>query len=77
MDYHCQDGTDEYEQQDGKEAHIRIVLYESQHIRILAQVGSIAFQIGKPHEQEGETENEFTDRLAVAFLREEERNAKG
>ena len=57
-------------------SHIGIVLHKSQHFRVLTQIGRVVLQIRKPHKQERETKNKFTDRLTITFLREEERNTK-
>ena len=64
---HGQYCTDEQEQNNGKESHIRVVLYEGKHFRIGIQVGGVCFQIREPHEKERKTKNEFTDGFAVAF----------
>ena len=74
---HGQYCTDEQEQNNGKESHIRVVLYEGKHFRIGIQVGGVCFQIREPHEKERKTKNEFTDGLAVAFSRKDEREGNG
>ena len=72
MHNHGQYGTDEQEQNNGEESHICVVLYEGEHFRVGIQVGGVCFQIREPHEEERKTENEFTDRLTVAFAGEDE-----
>ena len=74
---HGQYRSYKHKKQYGYIPHIGIILHKSQHFRILAQIGCIVLQIRKPHKQERETENKFTDGFAITFLREEKRNAKG
>ena len=73
---HSQDCSYKHKKQYGYISHIGIVLHKSQHFRVLTQIGRVVLQIRKPHKQERETKNKFTDRLTITFLREEERNTK-
>ena len=56
---------------------IGIALHKGQHFRICFQIRRIGLQHGKSHKEERETENKFTDRLTMTFLREEKRNTEG
>ena len=77
LDDHGQYRSDQQEEQDGDKPHVRQVLHEGKHIRISPQIRRIGLQIGETHEEEGEAEDKFPDRLPGAFTGEEKRNGKG
>ena len=74
---HSQNSTDKHKQQNRNISHIGIALHKGQHFRICFQIRRIGLQHGKSHKEERETENKFTDRLTMTFLREEKRNTEG
>ena len=70
---HCQYRTNQDKENHRSKTHIGVVLNERKHFRILSQVWRISLQERKPHEQERETEDKFTNRLAATLTREKQR----